>query len=169
MKTEDWLRRKNFGELYQGVLHHLIDYEHYEVAPDKKFSDWDVKYFHGDNMMTCEVKADTLNIITGNIAIEFESNNVPSGISVTKADYYAIFAHNPRSEVIQWWFIPTDVIREKIKEQKYEKIIYGGHNNLSKMYIFRDGLFLNYGEVLDKKTIPQEDRAVMYFYLKRSG
>lgn len=167
MKREDWLRRKHFGEEYQVVLNHLIDYTRYEAAPNKKFSDWDVKYYDGDNCMTCEVKADTLNIVSGNIAIEFESDDVPSGISVTKADYYAIFAHNPIANVIKWWFVPTDIIRQMIQDKKYHNIVKGGHNYLSKMYLFRDSWFMDYQELLDKQIIPEKDRRVMYQYLKR--
>lgn len=165
----DMFRKNNeFGTKYQRVLHHLVEYEKYEEAPkDRKFSEYDVKYYDAvGNSMMIEVKADTYNIATGNIFIEYESNGVPSGISVTTADYWVVFCHNPMGDVINWYYIPTDYIRDLIRNQNYLFSCRAGYKKLSKGYLFREDWFRKYQELLDKRSIPEPDRLVMYEYFK---
>ena len=55
-----------------------------------------------------EVKRDNWVEKTGNIAIEFESRGKPSGISVTKADYWVILFDNDRKFI----GMQTDYLKE---------------------------------------------------------
>jgi len=62
-----------------------------------------------------EVKRDFWTGKTGNIAVEFESRNKPSGIAKTKSDYYAfILSEEFRDEVII--IIKTKRLKEIARE-----------------------------------------------------
>ena len=79
-----------------------------ETAPkDKAFSDWDFKV--GEECF--EVKADRLAHRTGNLCIEYECNNRPSGISVTKATTWCYFVINPAGGYT-YYKIPINALRK---------------------------------------------------------
>jgi hypothetical protein len=84
MKDDEWKKTLAFGNSYEEILKELIP--HQECIQSTK-GEYDlildsVKY---------EVKADRFMFKTGNVLIEYESNKKASGISITEADYYAIF------------------------------------------------------------------------------
>lgn len=72
---------------------------------------------------------------TGNIVIEFESRGRPSGIVTTEADYWF---HNLAidDEIVMTLVFPVSKLRSYI-ENSMPKIICGGDNNTSKMYLIR--------------------------------
>jgi|TARA_R110000868_G_scaffold365726_1_gene628610 hypothetical protein len=74
-----------------------------------------------------EVKRDRVAHKTGNIFIEYESRNKPSGISTSKSDFYAYYISD----------VCILISTEKLKDicRKYlntNKDIKGGDNNTSK-------------------------------------
>ena len=76
---------------------------------------------------TIEVKNDLAAHKTGNVFVEYESRNKPSGISKSKSDYYC-FCFNDSFHIIK---------TEKLKElcRKYlntKKDVLGGDENTSK-------------------------------------
>lgn len=82
-----------------------------------------------------EVKYDKLAYKTGNIAIEYESRQKPSGISITKSDYYCYVIANTVCDDI---FILIEVEKlKKLCRQYYMKnsIKNIGDNNTSKAVI----------------------------------
>lgn len=82
---------------------------------------------------------------TGNIVIEFESRNKPSGIQTTEADYWF---HNleKNGEVIGTIVLPVKVLREYIKTNM-PSVVSGGDNYTSRLYKINLGeLFKNLGE-----------------------
>ncbi len=66
-----------------------------------------------------EVKADTRWKDTGNLAVEYECFDKPSGISVTKADYwaFALTYGRDKQEECAYMLIPTKFIKEIVKEK----------------------------------------------------
>ena len=79
-----------------------------------------------------EVKYDKIAAKSGNIAIEFESRNQPSGISKTEADYYCYIIANTKCQDI---YILIEVSRLKELCRKYyleNQIKNIGDNNTSK-------------------------------------
>ena len=71
---------------------------------------------------------------TGNIAIEFESYGKPSGIASTEADYWF---HNLAIEddVYCTLVFKTDILRKIVEELDDHKVVKGGDNWASKMYL----------------------------------
>jgi hypothetical protein len=79
-----------------------------------------------------EVKRDSWIYKSGNIAIEFESRNKPSGISVSEAEYWAIiFSGGYKDEIII--IIKSDRLKEICRKfYKLGNIKAMGDNNTSK-------------------------------------
>lgn len=71
---------------------------------------------------------------TGNIAIEFESYGKPSGIASTEADYWF---HNLAigDTIYATLMFDVDVLRTLVEELDDHKVVKGGDNWASKMYL----------------------------------
>jgi hypothetical protein len=131
----------DFGRKYEKKLLKYIEYDTFELAPNIKFLEYDVKINHKGEEILFEVKADKLAHKTGNFCIEYECNNKPSGIETTKADYYAYFIIGEKTEL---YIIPTSSIKRKIKKMLFHKKINGGDGYRSCMYLFKMDLFQKY-------------------------
>jgi len=131
-----------FGNIYEKKLVELIPNESYLIK-EGYFPDYDVEITNNNIMVTYEVKADRYTYKTNNVAIEFECNNSPSGIATTTADYYAYFVIKPYN-LFELYIIPTNIIKSKIEEKEYKKILLGGDNKRSRLYIMDLNNFLEY-------------------------
>lgn len=80
--------------------------------------------------VTVEVKTDRMVHLTGNFAIEFESRGRPSGLSVTKADYWALVCADTGTITL----VKTDELRKLCSVQSV-RIVLGGDNNSSRLYL----------------------------------
>jgi hypothetical protein len=101
-----------FGNSYEQKLIKQLNLINYEVAPNKKFKDWDIK----TETATYEVKTDRFTYKTGNFCIEYECFNKPSGISTTKATYYAYYVVKPTGENL--YLIPVNELKQIIEKLK---------------------------------------------------
>jgi len=135
MKDDEWKKTLAFGNSYEEILKTLIP--HKECIQSKK-GEYDlildgIKY---------EVKADRNMFKTNNVLIEYASNNKLSGISITEANYYAIFElettfpNLPNSDKYELYLVPVQDIKELIKEKSYKRILSCGYNKLSQCYLF---------------------------------
>jgi len=52
-----------------------------------------------------EVKTDRVSAKTGNLFIEFESNNIPSGISVIESNFYVYYIINNNGHTGTLWTV----------------------------------------------------------------
>ena len=82
---------------------------------------------------TIEVKLDELADKTGNVFIEFQSRNEPSGIETTTADWWFIYIKKDLSKCIR---IKTDELRQLIKDKTF-RIVPGGDENTSMGYLIK--------------------------------
>tara|TARA_R100000315_G_scaffold7082_1_gene2326 strand:+ start:208 stop:708 length:501 start_codon:yes stop_codon:yes gene_type:complete len=89
---------------------------------------------------------------TGNIAIEVEYKGKPSGISVTKADWWVYYM--PEISTNNLWMMECDKLKRFIKENvKDLKIVMGGDNNMSKLVLIPRKKYAQYfGVDTIKKT-----------------
>ena len=71
---------------------------------------------------------------TGNIAIEYECWNKPSGINATESDYWFHNLCVGDNEYCTLVF-KTDVLRTIVKKLDTFKTVSGGDNKASKMYL----------------------------------
>jgi hypothetical protein len=133
------------GESYQRKLLELIAYDRCGMSKGC-FKPYDVWIEYNDERTTFEVKADRMTERTGNIVIEYECNGKPSGITATKADFWAYFIHNTGV----YYMIHTDDIKRLIEEKKYTKTIRGGDGWRACMYVFPVSVFEEWKELYDK-------------------
>lgn len=90
------------------------------------------------NDSTIEVKLDLLTQKTGNIAIEYRSRGKKSGISTTKAKYWAfvISIEDKEYEEFPIVVITTEYLKEIARKYyKLGRTIRGGDNNTSEMVL----------------------------------
>lgn len=81
---------------------------------------------------TIEVKRDYMVSRTGNIAIEIEYKGHPSGLSITKAEWWAFVLDGAKYNGESIIFIKTERLKKIVKERKNIKgTMNGGDNNNS--------------------------------------
>jgi hypothetical protein len=87
--------------------------------------------------ITIEIKEDFTCKKTGNVGIEYECRGRPSGISVSKADYYLYKVHEPTGNT-SLYVIATNHLRELIDNKMYFRSIIGGdEGSNSKNHLFK--------------------------------
>ncbi len=102
------------------------------------FSDYDFSI----NDIKYEIKLDN-NLHKSNMICEFKSRGKPSGISITKADYYGIKSGNT------YYIIPVKYIKDLITNNSF-KVIEAGYNKYSSCYLIPAN---NFKEFIIKQTI----------------
>ena len=102
------------------------------------FKGWDIHIPEVDK--TVEVKFDRVAETGKNILIEIESNNEPSGMSTTKADFWVIYDN------IKFYWFKTEQIRKCIYDNKLHWREYKANqdNKLKKAYMINKELLLKY-------------------------
>ena len=102
-----WVSDLAFGKKYEKIAIGLLENGEVEEAPEGvAFSDWDFKH----DGVAYEVKSDRHTTRTGNLCIEYEHTNKPSGISITKADYWFYFA--VAGDTYTVYKIPVGVLKD---------------------------------------------------------
>ena len=135
-----------FARLYENLLLNYIheDFEEAEFCPDNSlFNEWDVKVSKGNYVCKYEVKADRWANKTGNIFIEYENNNRPSGISTTQADIYAYFVVKNSNDA-DCYLIPVKFIRTLIESGDYKKITQCGDGMRVKGFLMPLNRFVSF-------------------------
>jgi hypothetical protein len=130
------------GQSYESIARTLIGGSNVEIAPNKRFSDWDFK----SDGVAYEVKSDRRAYQTGNLCIEYEHTQVPSGISITKADYWIYFVICPEAVGYKVYKIPVSVIKEAVEMAPVRTWYTDGGNSkfyLVPSFIFKDYLMIN--------------------------
>ena len=95
------------------------------------------------NHKKIEVKRDFLVSDTGNIVVEFESRENPSGIITTEADWWAFILDGHKFKTQQIILIKTERLRWLIENCNFP-IVQGGDNKTSKMYLISISYLCNY-------------------------
>lgn len=121
------------GQKYENKLLQILSYDsfNHQCGYCKEYDLTITK----DNITTkYEVKSDRMAINTNNIAIEFECNSKPSGITTTHALIYAYFIIKP-DDLFDLYLIPVEDLKKMINEKKYKRLVKGGDKWLSRMYL----------------------------------
>lgn len=88
-------------------------------------------------VVTIEIKEDFTCQKTGNIGLEYHCRGKPSGISVSKADFYLYKVHEPNGEK-SMWAIKTSNLKEMIEDKLYHRTVNGGDPGSNSLnYLFR--------------------------------
>ncbi len=103
-----------FGEKYENCLAEILNKGKVEVKTERDI--W---------------------VDTGNIVVEIRYKNKPSGLSVTKSDYWAHIM--TKDDVIKFILLfPVDALKKRVKyllKNKKAKIVMGGDDNQSALIL----------------------------------
>ena len=134
------------GNIYEMRSLMYMEHDTYEQKQGK-FKPYDLIITKDGIETKIEVKSDRQAGRTGNMAIEFECNNKPSGITSTEADYYIYFIIY--SDDIQEDGLPREEcykipIKKLIKIAKECRKVRGGDGNRSCMYLVHKSIVRKY-------------------------
>jgi hypothetical protein len=136
-----------FGKKYEKLTTELFESKRFEIA-EGNFKDYDVKLVYdspeGEEVtVTFECKGDRISKNTKAIAVEFQYAGEPSGIEVTKADYWIHFVDGTN----KYYLIPTRDLRRLIRRKQYFDVKAAGDGLRSKIYIIDDEKIAQYADV----------------------
>jgi len=135
------------GKKYENISLEYLKYDDIIFQPEKKFKEYDFGIIINKKKLYFESKCDRLAHNTGNLAIEFECNKKPSGITTTKAHYYMYHIINNN----ECYKIPTRILRKMIKNEEYHREVLGGDGWRSRMYLIKVTKFKKYKVTKFKK------------------
>lgn len=138
------------GKKYEQLALSYFDYEKV-YYPDGNFKDYD---FIIDDNIKVEVKSDIQASFTGNLCIEYECNNKPSGISSTSADYWIYFINYKDHD--ECYKIPLKELID-ICHKKGRKVS-GGDGGRSRCFLIKKDIFKDY-IIYKKVKIKSKSRA----------
>ncbi len=130
-----------FGKSWEIKLLEHLNYDTY-IQTEGLIKDYDIEITKDNIKTKYEVKVDRMAYNTGNIVIEYECKNKPSGINTTTADYWAIFEYQPND--YELYLIPTQHLDKLINNREYIRFVKGGDNYGSKMFLFNKNIFSKY-------------------------
>ena len=138
--------------LHKGMKYELEALKYFKTKsyipsnPKVSFKDYDLLItMEDDTQLKVEVKADFMANRTGNLAVEWECNNKPSGISSTKADVWVFFVVNYGCKD-DCYIIPTSKLLELVS---MSRSVSGGDGNRSRMLLLPTDLL---GHFLRKRN-----------------
>jgi hypothetical protein len=117
----------------------------------KKFSYYDAIFSLDGSIYTAEIKYDIYAYKSGNIAIEFYNpkSNKPSGISITKSDFWIEVLTNP----LRAYITRTDHLKHLIEHHPPKRIIHKAGDGNASLYLYETS-FLTQNILVELK---QED------------
>ena len=126
------------GDFYEKEALKYLKYDKYKITQGY-FKEYDIIYWKDGINTKIEVKSDRLSSKTGNLCIEYNFKNKPSGILTTTSDYYFYFVlyckdNDITKQIIRYdlYKIPVDDLKQIIKNCKS---VNGGDGGYSKMYL----------------------------------
>lgn len=131
-----------FGKKYEKAFLNIINAKDFKIM-EGNFKEYDLEVYNNNKITKYEIKSDRLTTKTGNICIEYRSYGKDSGISTSESDYYGYFEVIDSDNHILY-LIPTNYIKDCIKDKKYTRTMKGGDNYKSEFYLFKKNLFDNY-------------------------
>lgn len=116
-----------------------------KIISFSKTNEYDILLKVRDRFATFEVKEDFTCKKTGNVGLEFETRGKPSGIQVSKANFYVYKIHTLHE--IEFYLFQTSMLKSMIAKKLYFRIIIGGDpGSNSKNYLFEYEIFVKYGK-----------------------
>lgn len=110
-------------------------------------NEYDLKMVIQGKVVTIEIKEDFTCEKTGNVGLEYSCREKPSGISVSKADYYIYKLHTRRG--IVYVMHKTAILKAMIEEKKYFTTVNGGDKGSNSLnYLFKYNEFIKTGQIL---------------------
>tara|TARA_B100000900_G_C20548504_1_gene703697 strand:- start:380 stop:871 length:492 start_codon:yes stop_codon:yes gene_type:complete len=136
----------NIGEDGEEIIKQLLLSKGFKFIRENRDYKYDLLMSFGDRDISFEIKTDVYvdkNNDTGNLVVEYECRNKPSGISVTQADYYVYYM--PKLNEV--WNIHMDNLKYLIKNNNFYSATGGDEGSNTKMYLIRREYFKDYFKI----------------------
>ena len=134
------------GEKGEEFIKNFLISKNFKFLSDNKNNKYDLLMSYNNSPITYEIKTDILlskERDTGNMVVEFESREKPSGISVTQADYYVYYI--PKLGEI--WNIKINVLKNLIEKENFKVVSGGDIGSNTKMYLIPRKKYSNYFKI----------------------
>jgi hypothetical protein len=128
------------GHEYERKCLQYLDYDEIHHEPHIKTATYDLIITKDNIPYKIEVKCDRLSCKTGNIVIEYECREKPSGIETTTADFWVYVIINKECDD-EYYKIPVETLKELVKNSRK---IRGGDGWKSRMYLLKKDLIQNF-------------------------
>lgn len=135
-----WIADESHGSEGEVMAISYLEWDRCRRAPKRLFKDWDFWIEKDGQRSFWEVKRDRRTHETGNVVIEFESSGRPSGIAVTKADFWMYIVDDEPTIFI----IPVDELKALIAAEQYSCTRYVGDYGKNRAYFFRREVLADY-------------------------
>ena len=125
----------------------ILEKSGYQFISEHDGKEYDLKFHppNSEKTIKIEVKEDFYCARSGNVALEFHSRGVDSGIAVSKADYYIYIIHTNKG--IKRFIFKTSKLKKMIKDKKYFRTVCGGDwKSNTYNYLFEYDVFITCGE-----------------------
>jgi hypothetical protein len=121
----------------------------YEFIDECNNADYDIRMrTPSGDVITIEIKEDFSCQRTGNVGLEYHCRGKPSGISVSKADFYLYKVHEPNGEK-NMYIIKTSELKEMVENKLWFREVNGGDPGSNSLnYLFKLGVIKNRFKVL---------------------
>lgn len=116
------------GEKGEQVIREHLESYGAEFISDNKDSNYDLIMIINNKKISFEIKTDVYcepHNDTNNLFIEFECRGNPSGISVSKSNYFVTYYPHLK----EVWFIKTNKLLKLISEENFKTTEFSGDNN----------------------------------------
>lgn len=128
---------------------------------------YDIELYYNNEIIKYEVKTDKRTYTTNNFAVEFESNEKPSGISISKADYWLfieIINYNKSNDdnhnyEFNLYLISTSDLKDLIKFHDF-KTLNVCENGKNKIYLINK-------KYLSKYYVNHKNNKNFFIYKKK--
>ncbi len=152
-KFKDDLKLGQEAELQFAQLMTDLGYTVESTQDKGRFADYDVAAKNNGTIILFEIKKDRWAHATQNVVVEIakriDGEEMPSGISETKADFVVYQFYNDNN----FYAIPTAQLKLQVAMKKYKHQLYGGDGQRSKLVMFDLKEFKNNCEIINKETM----------------
>lgn len=139
-----------------------------EKSPKEERRFWDLRVTTDRGSFTIEVKEDDMAKITENVTAEYSSRGKPSGIAITKADYWMVIWPHKRENKVSFLAITVEGYKRLIIQGKYFDIKKGRGDKGSNtcFYLFRGDVFRKYAKLVHQMPKDEYETRIAH-YIKR--
>lgn len=152
MGKYDFVQDVVSGEKGEKIIREFLESRGAKFISDNKDNSYDLLMLmsNGKNV-SFEIKTDVYcepHNDTNNLFVEFECRNKPSGISVTKSNYFV----NYYPHLKEVWFIKTNKLLKLISEEDFKTTEFSGDNKSNtKGYLIPRYQYKKYFKVINIK------------------